>query len=557
MFSAGNFSFSPGGGGVEPAWGGNENLTTASLVHVEVTDLDLPSNTSDSVDLYAEDRSSNILEEFGPFPKYLSGYESIILSATDTGTNLPAPEDEEEDDDLVAVVPVSTAPAEPVLTETTPAWREHIVKAGETLSDIAAAYGGITAQDILKANGIKDANRLAEKQLLLIPSDSSHVDDTLDEVRTRQMRIAASTEQLEPIRVKAYVVAPGDSLWSIANAQNIELDTLVGSNTFKTSARLKPGATLRIPNQDGIFYVLKPGETIEAVSKRYGVSMSKIKLVNADRDMAALKPGEEIFLPGAKPEGLIERRDTTRVVEVKKPAPAPAPVPAYTYSTPAPKPVPSYTYTPAPAPVAESSRNERRKPRMWMVTGIILAVLCVLLVAAYFLLEYKYAGWLDKIRERTETEQVLDETDDTGESEEPDNDTTDWEQMKLANETEAEPEPPMPEPKAVTKPEPEPKPKTGQKESVLTAPRSYKELITTEEMRPGSRLTRIAERHYGHKELWVFIYEANLGRLKSPTNIEAGTPIRVPKLSEQLMDVDDPETKELIKQLSEQYLKRQ
>lgn len=256
------------------------------------------------------------------------------------------------------------------------------------------------------------------------------------------------------------------------------------------------------------------------------------------------------------------------------PAPAPAPVPAYTYSTPAPKPVPSYTYTPAPAPVAESSRNERRKPRMWMVTGIILAVLCVLLVAAYFLLEYKYAGWLDKIRERTETEQVLDETDDTGESEEPDNDTTDWEQMKLANETEAEPEPPMPEqktvakpepkqktvtkpePKTVTKPEPAPKPKTGQKESVLTAPRSYKELITTEEMRPGSRLTRIAERHYGHKELWVFIYEANLGRLKSPTNIEAGTPIRVPKLNEQLMDVDDPETKELIKQLSEQYLKR-
>ncbi len=254
------------------------------------------------------------------------------------------------------------------------------------------------------------------------------------------------------------------------------------------------------------------------------------------------------------------------------PTPTPAPTP-YT-PAPAPAPVPAYTYTPAPAPVAESSRNERRKPRMWMVTGIILAVLCVLLVAAYFLLEYKYAGWLDKIRERTETEQVLDETDGTGETEEPDNDTTDWEQMKLANETEAEPEPPMPEqktvakpepkqktvtkpePKTVTKPEPAPKPKAGQKESVLTAPRSYKELITTEEMRPGSRLTRIAERHYGHKELWVFIYEANLGRLKSPTNIEAGTPIRVPRLSEQLMDVDDPETKELIKQLSEQYLKR-
>ena len=206
-----------------------------------------------------------------------------------------------------------------MLAEAGKFWREHIVKNGETLSDIAMAHGNITAQDILRANGLKDANRLAENQLLLIPNDPGKIEDTLDEVRTRQMRVAATKEKLEPLKVKSYVVAQGDSLWSISNMQNIELDTLIGSNTFKTSARLRPGATLRIPNQDGIFYVMKKDETIEAVSKRYGVSMGKIYQVNADVDVAALKPGQEIFLPGARPAGLIEHHvDNTKLAEAKK-----------------------------------------------------------------------------------------------------------------------------------------------------------------------------------------------------------------------------------------------
>ena len=146
------------------------------------------------------------------------------------------------------------------------------------------------------------------------------------------MRVAATKERVEPIRTKTYVVAQGDSLWSIANSQNVELDTLVGSNNFKTSARLRPGVELRIPNQDGIFYVMKKGETIEAVSKRYGVSMSKIRQVNADLSVASLKTGDEVFLPGAKPEGLVEHKDV-KVAEVKKPAPAKT-----TAKTPAPKP---------------------------------------------------------------------------------------------------------------------------------------------------------------------------------------------------------------------------
>lgn len=327
MFSAGHFDITPDSGAVA-AWGGSqENFTsTKSLVQVEVTNLEEHHDIPEPAELYAEARN-NMMEEFGPFPKYLSDYESIILSVHEDGTKLPEKEDEEED--IIEVKTPQIVEEVPILMEEGPMWRKHVVRNGETLSDIATAHGNITAQDILRANGLKDANRLSENQLLLIPNDSGKVEETLDEVRTRQMRVAATKEKLEPIRTKSYVVMPGDSLWSISNTQNIELDTLVGSNSSKTSARLKPGAILRIPNQDGIFYVMKKGETIEAVSKRYGVSMSKIRQVNAEKDIASLNTGDEVFLPGARPEGLVEHKDV-KIAEVKKSSPAKTTKPAKT-----------------------------------------------------------------------------------------------------------------------------------------------------------------------------------------------------------------------------------
>ena len=249
------------------------------------------------------------MEDFGPMPRYLSGYEDIVLSLHEDGTRLPEDSEEEEEDG---------ESDELRLAEVGVGWKEHIVQAGETLSDIAIAYGGLTAQDILRANGLKDANRLTANQLLLIPNDANRIEDTLAEVRTRQMRIAAIQEKVEPLKVSAYVVVQGDSLWSISNSQNIELDTLVGSNAFKSSATLRPGAVLRIPNQDGIFYTLKPGEKAEAVCKRYRVDVNKFRQVNHDLDLLALKAGDEFFLPGARPEAVVDATDEPKKLLAKE-----------------------------------------------------------------------------------------------------------------------------------------------------------------------------------------------------------------------------------------------
>ena len=119
-----------------------------------------------------------------------------------------------------------------------------------------------------------------------------------DEMKSREEEKQAAKKIVEPVRYKKYVVRPGDSLWTIASANRLNIDSLYGTNILRNPDRLSPGTELRIPNQDGIFYIMKKGETIEAVSKRYGVSMNKIKQVNAEKDVALLKTGDEIFLPG-------------------------------------------------------------------------------------------------------------------------------------------------------------------------------------------------------------------------------------------------------------------
>ena len=221
-----------------------------------------------------------------------SDFEAVVLSVGDDGKKVPleAGEDAEDAEDVT-------------LAQVSVLWKEHIVKAGQTLSDIAVAHG-VAVSDIVKANELKNANRLSEKQLLLIPNNSAAVEATLEEVLTRKARLVAAREKVLPIKITAYVVAEGDSLWSIANSQNIEIDTLFGCNDLRNPNVIRPGATLRIPNQDGIFHKIKSGETLAGVAKKYEIAADRIRQANGEAALNPFPVGKEIFLPGARPEAV-------------------------------------------------------------------------------------------------------------------------------------------------------------------------------------------------------------------------------------------------------------
>lgn len=57
----------------------------------------------------------------------------------------------------------------------------------------------------------------------------------------------------------------------------------------------------------------------------------------------------------------------------------------------------------------------------------------------------------------------------------------------------------------------------------------------------GDRLTQLAEKHYGHKVFWVYIYLENKDKIPDPNNVAAGTTLVLPKAHPTLMDPGNPE----------------
>lgn len=94
---------------------------------------------------------------------------------------------------------------------------------------------------------------------------------------------------------------------------------------------------------------------------------------------------------------------------------------------------------------------------------------------------------------------------------------------------------------------------TGQK-PVKEIPRKYTKFIATERVNSASRLTWIAKKYYGSKDLWVFIYEANYKTIKDPAHIRTGQLLKIPKLTPEQRDLNNPETRKLVDELTKEYL---
>ncbi len=188
-----------------------------------------------------------------------------------------------------------------------------------------------------------------------------------------------------------------------------------------------------------------------------------------------------------------------------------------------------------PEPSDNSEHSDKKPPRPfrpWLTTGIVLVVFCLMLIGAYFFLQMKLENWINTLREKTEITEIISD-EGTEENISIEQEITYNQEVSNTDNTTSQDQ--LPE---------------------IYLHRDYSQLITIERITPGSRLAWIAKKYYGNKELWVFLYEANQDHLSSPSNILIGTPIRVPKLDERLMDMDDENTQALIEQLKQQFISK-
>ena len=159
----------------------------------------------------------------------------------------------------------------------------YTVKRGDTLYKIATKYN-TTPQKIIDLNYLKSTN-IVPGQVLRIPETYTKEED---------MYLPNYTN---------YIVKRGDTLYSIARANNISVDTLIKDNSI-TNNTISVGQILKIrmPNNQEMVveecigpdytppdtnatpvlttYMVKSGDNLYAIAKRYNTTASAIMLLN-------------------------------------------------------------------------------------------------------------------------------------------------------------------------------------------------------------------------------------------------------------------------------------
>ena len=94
-----------------------------------------------------------------------------------------------------------------------------------------------------------------------------------------------------------YVAQPGDTYQSIADENNISLDTLLLANELTKSSGLKVGQSLVILPTDGILYVVASGDTIGTIAQTYKSQNEDIITFNSLSNQNDIYVGDVLVLP--------------------------------------------------------------------------------------------------------------------------------------------------------------------------------------------------------------------------------------------------------------------
>lgn len=92
-------------------------------------------------------------------------------------------------------------------------------------------------------------------------------------------------------------VRKGDTLYSIARANDVPIREVIEVNNFRPPYTLRVGQIVRLPKAK--FHIVKKGDTLYNVSKRYNVDMPTLSRANNLKSPFLLKIGQKLLLPGA------------------------------------------------------------------------------------------------------------------------------------------------------------------------------------------------------------------------------------------------------------------
>lgn len=174
---------------------------------------------------------------------------------------------------------VPYTPPEGLITNT------YIVQKGDSLYSIANKLG-TTVSELKKENNLT-SNTLQIGQILRIP-----------------------TKEIYEGEENVYIVQKGDTLYSVAMANNTTVDELKKANNL-TSNILSTGQLLKIPSAllPESTYTVKKGDSLYSIANEYNTTVEELKRIN-NLTSNTLSIGQVLKLPSDKPNKIEQEKNT-------------------------------------------------------------------------------------------------------------------------------------------------------------------------------------------------------------------------------------------------------
>ena len=80
--------------------------------------------------------------------------------------------------------------------------------------------------------------------------------------------------------------------------------------------------------------------------------------------------------------------------------------------------------------------------------------------------------------------------------------------------------------------------------------------VVTDTVKSNRFLTTMAQRHYGKKKFWVYIYEENKAKLDNPDMIPANTVVVIPPAEKYGIKAGDPKSEAAAEKLAAEIMNR-
>jgi membrane-bound lytic murein transglycosylase D len=173
----------------------------------------------------------------------------------------------------------------------------HVLRKGETIGGLSQRYG-VKSDDILRANGIRDARRLQVGQTLKIPGAGSS-------------QVAAAPAKTAPAKqasARTHRVRSGETIGAIAQRYGVKANDLMRANGISNPRSVRVGKDLVIPGSGGGTTVarasaparthkVRNGDSPYTIARRYQISVDALLKANGIRDPRGLRPGQTLRIP--------------------------------------------------------------------------------------------------------------------------------------------------------------------------------------------------------------------------------------------------------------------